>query len=84
MGFDLAPSKILQFFMDNVRKKFRHWSNKLLMMAGCLVLIRHVIRSIPIYYLIFLNLAATITSNWRQFVMSFSGALVSKVIPASP
>lgn len=57
VGFDLAPGKIVRFLMDNVRKKFRHWSNRLLTMAGRLVLIKHVIRSIPVYYLMLFELS---------------------------
>lgn len=56
VGFDLGPNKILCFLMDNVRKKFRHWSNKLLTMVGHLVLIRHMIFSILVYYLMLFEL----------------------------
>lgn len=56
IGFNVPPNKILRFLLDNIHKKFMHWSNRLLMMVGRLILMRHIIRSIPVYHLMLLEL----------------------------
>lgn len=84
VGFDFRPSKILRFLMDNVCKKFQHWSNRLLSMVGRLVIIRHVIRSISIYYLMLFELSGDGYQQLESLCQEFFWGLGEQGNPKIP
>jgi hypothetical protein len=55
IAINLSPEPELDFLLETLRKKLRHWSQKLLSMAGRVVYIKHVLRSVPIYNLMVLE-----------------------------
>lgn len=71
INFILPPSKTLRFLIDKVRKRFCNWSNHLLSMVGRLVLLRHVVRSIPIYYFMLLDLIQNIFKTLELMCRKF-------------
>lgn len=72
INFNLSPNKIPRFLLDKFRKRLCHWSNRLLSMAGRLVLLRHMVCSIPIYYFMLLDLTQdgfkTLETMYREFL----------------
>lgn len=49
IGLDIQPTKKLEFLLGKVRKRLRHWSNKLMSFPSRVTLIKHVLRAILVY-----------------------------------
>lgn len=56
MGCKILVSKEAKFLLDKVRKRVFHWSNQLLSLQGRLVLLKHVLRAVPVFHLMALML----------------------------
>lgn len=56
VGINITPSQEAEFLLNTIRKRTRHWANHLLSLQGRIVLLRHVLRAIPVYHLMALNL----------------------------
>lgn len=56
IGYRLSASREMEFVLEKVQRRLYHWSNRMLTMQGRLVLMKHVLRAIPIFHLMTLKL----------------------------
>jgi hypothetical protein len=59
IGINLSTDAELEFLLDKVWKKLRHWSHKMLSMTGRTVYIKHILRSVPVYNLMVFDYTQT-------------------------
>lgn len=67
------------YYKDNIRKISRRilaWQNRFLTFGGKMVLIKHVLQSMPIYLLLAICPTKRVIKKMHQFVLSFSGAVL--------
>lgn len=61
-----------EYLLGKVRKRVWHWANRLLSMQGRIVLVRHVLRAIPVFHLMSLALNhdgfKSLESIYHEFV----------------
>lgn len=56
IGYNITPSKETQFLLGKVYKRLSHWANSSLSFVGRVILLKHVIRAMPIYHLMSMSL----------------------------
>jgi hypothetical protein len=76
IGINLSRQSELDFVIDKVRKKLRHWSHKLLSMAGRAIYIKHILRVVLVYSLMIFDFSKAgmnrLKTLPRKFLWSFS------------
>lgn len=58
IGYNVTAAQETEFLLGKVRKRLNHWANRSLSFAGRTILLRHVIRAMPIYHLMAMSLNA--------------------------
>lgn len=56
IGYGVTPTQEADFLLGKVRKRLGHWANRMLSWNGKVVLLKHVLRTIPGYHLMALSL----------------------------
>lgn len=56
IGFQVKPGQEAEFLLDKVRKCLNHWAHQSLSFVGMVILLRHVIRAMPIYHFLLMSL----------------------------
>jgi hypothetical protein len=83
IGIGLSTEDELNFMLEKVRRKHRHWSNRLLTMAGKAVYVKHVLRSVPIYNLVLFDYSKDgfrgLEKQSREFIWGLSAEGRAKV-----
>lgn len=51
VGINITPTQELEFVIDKIKKCLTHWSHQILSMANILVLLKHILRAILVYFL---------------------------------
>lgn len=51
IGYKMTPSQETKFLLGKVWKRLSHWANCTLSFAGQTILLRHIIKAMPIYHL---------------------------------
>lgn len=55
IGCNLKSSQLHDFFLDQISKRIKGWANKLLSFIGKVLLIKHVLQSISIYHMMYIE-----------------------------
>lgn len=71
-GLEIAKANLFYFYIDSISKCLNLWSNRTLSFIGRTLLIRHVLQEIPIYHMLFINMAKGIAMNLCQNFQDFS------------
>lgn len=56
IGVYMTPTMELEYLLGKVRKRLSHWSNRIWTLQGRIVLMKHVLRAIPVFHLIALDM----------------------------
>ena len=75
LGYFLKPSGYLvkdwHWILSKFEKRISHWTNRLLSIGGCLVLIRSVLSSLPLYWMALVPIPSSILDKLKKLIFSF-------------
>lgn len=75
-GLNLKSSQIHDFCLDHISKRIKGWENRLLSFVGRILLIEHVLQSISIYHMMYMETPTNITKHinrmFKEFLWGFS------------
>jgi hypothetical protein len=56
-GWQMTPQQELEYLLSKLRLRLRHWANHWLSVPSKVILIKHVLRAMPAFFLMLLDLS---------------------------